>query len=394
MVCCDVVQGESWAMWKAMQNMMAKQRAEAQKIREQNKKQGALAASAARMAAMMDEVEDAEMPLVKIGDASVAAPFTSKMPSIRGTADIIRQGRCTLVTTIQMYQILALNCLINAYSLSVLHLDGVKYGDRQMTALGMLMSVSFMTISRSKPMQQLSSVRPLTSIFHPALFLSLLGQFALHLLCMYTCVQLAKSHMDPEDKQPIGSKFAPSLLNSVVFLVTAVQQVSVFVVNMKGPPFMSGLTDNSPLLYSLASVFVLTFVSATEILPQLNTFLQLVSFPDPQMKTIVLTCLVFDVVGSFLWDRIMLGIFAYPVLRASFENTTIQDVMKMLRVVALVGGVVYWLSIQEYDEELWAQIMDEASGDAAGAATGATGAANAAAAAAASPVVPPLHNEF
>ena len=37
-----------------------------------------------------------------------------------------------------MYQILALNCLISAYSLSVLYLDGVKYGDTQMTAMGML----------------------------------------------------------------------------------------------------------------------------------------------------------------------------------------------------------------------------------------------------------------
>lgn len=73
-------------------------------------------------------------------------------------------------------QILALNCLISAYSLSVLYLDGVKYGDRQMTALGMLMSVSFITISRSKPLDKLSPVRPMTSIFHPALFLSILGQ--------------------------------------------------------------------------------------------------------------------------------------------------------------------------------------------------------------------------
>lgn len=73
-------------------------------------------------------------------------------------------------------QILALTCLISAYSLSVLYLDGVKYGDRQMTATGMLMAASLITISRSKPIDKLSPVRPLTSIFHPALFLSILGQ--------------------------------------------------------------------------------------------------------------------------------------------------------------------------------------------------------------------------
>ena len=76
-------------------------------------------------------------------------------------------------------------------------------------------------------MQQLSPVRPLNSIFHPALFFSLIGQFVLHLLCMYTSVQLAKYYMDSDEKPKLGAKFTPSLLNSVVFLVTAVQQVQL-----------------------------------------------------------------------------------------------------------------------------------------------------------------------
>lgn len=47
---------------------------------------------------------DLDVAIEQIGDASVAAPFTSKLPSIKGTVDIIRQGRCTLITSIQMYQ--------------------------------------------------------------------------------------------------------------------------------------------------------------------------------------------------------------------------------------------------------------------------------------------------
>ena len=63
---------------------------------------------------------------------------------------VIRQGRCTLVATIQMYKILALNCLITVYSLSVQYLDAIMFGDYQLTITGMLMSICFMCISHAK----------------------------------------------------------------------------------------------------------------------------------------------------------------------------------------------------------------------------------------------------
>ena len=141
----------SWAQFKAMKEFMSEEMAENKKKAAEMRKNGGVANSAARMAAQFEDMElEDGLPTVKIGDASVAAPFTSKMPSIRSCVDIIRQGRCTLVRSVQQYQILALNCLISSYSLSVLYLDGVKYGDTQMTAMGILMSVAFMSVSRSK----------------------------------------------------------------------------------------------------------------------------------------------------------------------------------------------------------------------------------------------------
>lgn len=136
------------------------------------------------MNSMMEMEDDAEPPTIKLGDASVAAPFTSKLANVVAIANIIRQGRCTLVATIQMYKILALNCLISAYSLSVLYLEGIKFGDGQVTISGMLMSVCFLSLSRAKPVEKLGKERPQPNIFNLYIIGSVLGQFAVHIVTL------------------------------------------------------------------------------------------------------------------------------------------------------------------------------------------------------------------
>lgn len=139
---------------------------------------------------MLADMDDGEPPTLKLGDASVAAPFTSKLRNVIAVPNIIRQGRCTLVATIQMYKILALNCLISAYSLSVLYLEGIKFGDAQYTISGMLMSVCFLSISRARVVEGLSKERPQPNIFNVYIIGSILGQFAIHIVTLIYIARL------------------------------------------------------------------------------------------------------------------------------------------------------------------------------------------------------------
>ena len=225
-----------------------------------------------------------------------------------------------------------------------------------MTAMGILMSVAFMSVSRSKPLAKLSPVRPLNSIFHPSLFFSLLGQFSVHLFVMYWAVNSAKKHLPEDYEVELDGEFKPGLVNSVVFLVSNVQQVTVFVVNLKGRPFMNGLTENRPLLYSLAATFILVFMFASESMPGLNKYFQLVPFPTEEYRNMMLTVLACNVVVTFCWDRLMQFIFAPKILFASMEGTTIRDVINLLRTVGMIGGALYMLL---GDDSAWEEMMIE-----------------------------------
>ena len=246
--------------------------------------------------------------------------------------------------------------MISSYSLSVLYLDGVKYGDVQMTAMGMLMTISFTTVSRSKPLDKLSSVQPLTSIFHPSSFISLLGQFSVHFAVMMIAVRAAKDHLPPDYEPDLDGEFHPGILNSVVFLVSNVQQVTVFVVNLQGHPFMTGLTENRPLLWSLIATFILTFMFASESVPSLNKYFQLVPFPGEDFRDFILKLLAADVFFTFAVDRLMKLIFAPQILFASVKGTTMKDVFGLVKTIVMI---LFIMQMFLGNDEQWEEMMRE-----------------------------------
>jgi len=346
-----------------------------------------------RLEEMKSKLETAEaggLPMVRPGDASVAAPFTSKAPSVKNCVDLIRQGRCTLLSALQQQQIMMLNCIINAYVLSALSLEGSRSSERQMMASQWLLTTASVAFAYASPCDRMHPVRPLRSLFHPAVFVSMLGQAVIHLACMVTAVRMARSAMeensperlagwsgpslkdvsefwrverlkrrgyverDPEEEdwtQTVlmlwAQPFLPNLMNTVVFLVETAQTVAILFVNYKGQPWMKGVTENRALFLSVFVVAGSVAAAAWEFSPELNALIHLSPFPNDHFRWCVMGLVGATLLGTLIWDRICLALFAPEVFRAILQSakaTTFRgDILPIFKTAGKVLAVFFVL---------------------------------------------------
>ncbi|OAY75750.1 putative manganese-transporting ATPase PDR2, partial [Ananas comosus] len=279
-----------------------------------------------RLRKMLDEMneegEGRSAPIVKLGDASMASPFTAKHASVAPTLDIIRQGRSTLVTTLQMFKILGLNCLATAYVLSVMYLDGVKLGDVQATISGIFTAAFFLFISHARPLPTLSAARPHPNIFCAYVLLSLLGQFAMHLLFLISVVNEASKYMPEECIEP-DSDFHPNLVNTVSYMVNMMIQVATFAVNYMGHPFNQSISENKPFKYALFAAVGFFTVITSDMFRDLNDWLKLVPLPEG-MRAKLMFWAILMFLGCYGWERLLR--WAFPGRMPSWKRRQKQAV--------------------------------------------------------------------
>jgi cation-transporting ATPase 13A1 len=153
-----------------------------------------------------------------------------------------------------------------------------------------------------QPVEQLSKERPQNNIFNPYIILSVLSQFSIHIA---TLIYISRYVQILEPKDPdvdLEGEFEPSLLNSAIYLLQLIQQISTFAINYQGRPFREGIRENKGMWYGLVIVAGVAFSCATEFVPEINEKLRLVPFTT-EFKTTLTVVMLIDYVGCWVCEQ-------------------------------------------------------------------------------------------
>ncbi|CRG93265.1 cation transporting ATPase, putative [Plasmodium gallinaceum] len=252
-----------------------------------------------KIESMMQSMDDS-LPLIKLGEASIASPFTYKGNDIKCVKEIICCGRCALSKVIMMYKLMIINSLITAFSVSILTLDGVKLSDAQTTIISLLYTTLIVLISKSTPLKTISNYSPPTSLFNISVIASLIFQVFVHFSILVYGWKLSSSYRQPDYVPDLKGEFTPNLVNTCIYYLIYCINLSIFSCNYEGLPFMTPIHKNKEIVYIFIVNFIFLFSLVMNIFPFLNYFFSLVSFPNIKLKFLFLFLMILDIVIPYL----------------------------------------------------------------------------------------------
>lgn len=204
-------------------------------------------------------------------EASVASPFTSKTPNISCVVDVIKEGRCALVTSFNIFKYMALYSMIQYTSVLIMYWIGVNLSDLQYLYIDLFTIMPFaITMSRTKPSGVLVATRPLGRLVHSYVLFSIMTQILIQTsfqIAAYFFVKTVPFYLPMETFANETRAVDGPLLsyeNTILFLLTCYQYIFVALVFSVGRPFRKPFYTNVLFLLStIVLVAVTTFLAVT-----------------------------------------------------------------------------------------------------------------------------------
>lgn len=214
-------------------------------------------------------------------EASVAAPFTSRVFDITCVPEVIREGRAALVTSFSCFKYMSLYSAIQFTSVTFLYASASNLGDFQFLFIDLALILPIAVfMSWGGPYPELSRKRPTADLVSRKVLTPLLGHIVICII-IQTMVFLAVREqpwfipptIDPEKSNILNSE------NTALFLTSCYEYIFAGVVLNAGRPFRQPALQNckhpQPPFWSdpLADMKTGPFVATVTIVLLITTYM-------------------------------------------------------------------------------------------------------------------------
>uniref|UniRef100_A0A673YC44 ATPase cation transporting 13A2 n=1 Tax=Salmo trutta TaxID=8032 RepID=A0A673YC44_SALTR len=252
-------------------------------------------------------------------EASVASPFTSKSDNISCVPLLIREGRCSLVTSFSLFKYMALYSLIQFSSVLILYTEKTNLADLQFLFFDMvLVTLLAIVMGKGGPSTELHPQRPPASL----LALPVLASLTLHTLLLILgqvsalLITTSQDWFVPLNSTMSGAANLPNLEDTSVFDLSGYQYIIMAVVVTKGYPYKRPLYYNVVFVCVLLVLFALMSWLVLAPVPFLRKLLKLYNIPDMNFKILLVALASLNFVFCFLLEVL----YAEPTLGPCSKN--------------------------------------------------------------------------
>ncbi|KAJ1852805.1 hypothetical protein GGH12_003257 [Coemansia sp. RSA 1822] len=253
-------------------------------------------------------------------EASVAAPFTSHVNDISCIVQLVREGRCSIATSIACFKYLGIYSIIQFTTCCILYSYDVNLTNGQFLFVDLFAVLPItVCLDRFEPFSQLVPRRPTASLASKRIITSLLGHTVLTAgfqLSVFAMTASQSWYHAPEPATPGDPDSTPEKgdLNTILFVFSAFQYVFMGVVFAIGPPYRQRAIRNYAFLLVVASLLAFELGVLLGPLPGLRSLFALVKV-QVGWRFVVFGMAVANFVMCYFGERVVFPRVAAPAAK-------------------------------------------------------------------------------
>ncbi|SMQ53493.1 unnamed protein product [Zymoseptoria tritici ST99CH_3D1] len=244
-------------------------------------------------------------------EASVAAPFTSRVFDISCVPEVIREGRAALVTSFSCFKYMSLYSAIQFTSVSFLYATASNLGDFQFLFIDLALILPIaIFMGWSGPYHELSRKRPTASLVSRKVLTPLIGQIVIYVMIQFIGWWFVRQQ--PWYKPPIIDKDhsnSKNSENSTLFLVSCFQYILSAIVLSVGKPFRQSMGHNLPFVITMLVALAISAYMLFDPAPWLEDLMEL-TYLSQSFKLFILALATGGFAVSYIAERQILPTLA------------------------------------------------------------------------------------